>query len=178
VLYLTESQPVLPVIVDLDFRFDLNGEGRRFGDDFVEASWLYVAEIFRPSNSMRPPRTRLRHAGTSCTCPGRRQATHCVSDTTTATVQTILRDRVLGKLPLCCRPASTISSTPVEVLRHDEQLACTEQQPSVSLHHLLVGEVRSVRRPSAEVLPRTSSPSGNNDRAARRQICATLRAAV
>jgi hypothetical protein len=50
-------------------------------------------------------------------------ATHCVSDTTTATVQTILRDRVLGKLPLCCRPASTISSTPVEVLRHDEQLA-------------------------------------------------------
>jgi hypothetical protein len=56
--------------VDLDFRFDPNGEGRRFGDDFVEAFVkLYVAEIFRPSNSMRPsPYTPTSCRGTSCTC--------------------------------------------------------------------------------------------------------------
>jgi hypothetical protein len=56
---------------------------------------LYVAEIFRAFQLMRPPRTRLPCRGTSCTCPDvvRTAYTLCFDIATTATV-TILRDRV------------------------------------------------------------------------------------
>jgi P4 family phage/plasmid primase-like protien len=105
VLYLTEKPGrYFPVIVDLDFRFDLSaGEHRRFDADFVESVVkLYASEIFKAMELAGPIDAYVMQRSAPYVSKGVvKDGLHIAFPhiTTTATVQAILRDRVLARLP-------------------------------------------------------------------------------
>jgi hypothetical protein len=99
VLYSRKSQAG-PVIVDLDFVSTSNGEGRRFGDDFVRPREAVRRRDLQglPTDAFLP--VHLRHAeGRAVRVQGRRQdGLHIVFPTSRRPPRcTILRDRVLAK---------------------------------------------------------------------------------
>jgi P4 family phage/plasmid primase-like protien len=190
VLYLTEKPGrYFPVIVDLDFRFDpSNGEGRRFGDDFVEAFVkLYVAEIFRAFQldaSLPVHAYVMQRDEPYVSKDVVKDGLHIVFPdiATTATVQTILRDRVLAKLaPLLSSSFDDLINPADEVLdahttKNNWQMYGSrkpERDPYLVSHHLTVssmGEVialSGVEEPSPRAwrfFVHKFALRGNNDR--------------
>lgn len=124
VLYLTEKPGRhFPVIVDLDFRFDPEGgEHRRFDDDFVESFVkLYAGEIHKacvlPAD--KPLHVYvLQRAAPYTSKDVVKDGLHFIFPhvTTTATVQRILRERVLTKFPPLLAAVDGVTNSADEVL--------------------------------------------------------------